>query len=99
MRLMSVNVNYLSMWKSFNDKAMKLRWTILNYQIDSMSIQEIGVNWYNFKTFNTLASLLRHSSDSIRLANSFNKLDTKNIIQEALTMHVKDLVTDHTHLG
>ena len=99
MRLMSGNVNYLSMWKLFNDKAMKLRWTILNYQIDSMGIQEIGVNWYNFKTFHTLAFLLRHSSDPIRLANSFNKLDTKNIIQDALTMHVKYLSTDHTHLG
>ena len=78
-RLMFINVNYLSMWKRYNYKAKRLRWAMFNYKIESMGIQEVGVNWRNFKTSNTLASLLRQGSNPIRSVNSFSRLDTKNI--------------------
>ena len=75
-----------------------------------MGLQEVGVNWENFKTSNTLASLLRQGSNQIRTVNSFNSLETKNkgdtqqdstatIIIDTLTTYVKDTVTDHTNLG
>ena len=88
----------------------RLKWTMSNYKIDSMGIQEVGVNWHNFKMSNTLASLLRQGFDLIRLVNTFNKLDTKNIgnfqrsgtatvIQDILVTYVKNAGIDHTHLG
>ena len=80
------------------------------YKIDSMGLQEAGVNWENFTTSNLLASLLRQGSDPIRSVKLFNSLETKNIgdtqwggtatiINNALTTYVKDTGTDHTHLG
>ena len=35
---MSINVNYLSMWKRFNYKAKRLQWSLRNYQVDSMGL-------------------------------------------------------------
>ena len=107
---MSVNVNCLSMWKRYNNKAKKLGWAMSNYKMDSMGIQEVGVNWENFTTSNLLASLLRQGSDPIRSVKSFKSSETKNIgdtqkggtatiINDALTTYVKDTNTDHTHLG
>ena len=109
-RLMSININCLSMWKQYNDKAKRLRWVMYKYKVDSMGLQEVGVNWESFKTSNTLAFLLRQGSNLIRLVNSFNRLKTENtgntqrdntatIIDNTLIMYVKDTGTDHTHLG
>ena len=81
-----------------------------NCKIDSTGIQEVGANCHNFTTSNTLSSLLRQDSDPIRFVVSLNRLETKNldntqcggtaiVINNALTIHMKDTGTDHTHLG
>ena len=109
-RLMSININCLSVWKRYNYKAEQLRWAMHKFKVDSMGLQEVGVNWKNFTTSNLLASLLRQGSNPIRSVKSFNTLETKNIgdtqrggtatiINDALTTYVKDTGTDHTHLG
>ena len=93
-----------------NYKAKQLRWAMHKYKVDLMELQEVGVNWENFTTSNLLTSLLRQGSDPIRSVKSFNSLETKNIgdtqqggtatiINDTLTMYVKDTGTDHTHLG
>ena len=43
-RFMSINVNYLSMWKRLNYKAQRLRWSLKNYQVNSMGLQEVCLN-------------------------------------------------------
>ena len=53
MRLMSININCLSMRKRYNYKAKRLRWVMYKYKVDSMGLQEVGVNWKNFKMSNT----------------------------------------------
>ena len=40
-RFMSVNVNCLSMWKRLNYKAERLRWSLKNYQVDTMGLREV----------------------------------------------------------
>ena len=109
-RLMSININCLSMWKRYNYKAERLRWALQRYKVDSLGLQEVVVNWDNFTTSNLLASMLRQGSDPIRSVISFNTLETKNIgdtqrggtatiVNDVLTLYVKDTGTDHTHLG
>ena len=109
-RLMSININCLSMWKWYNYKAERRRWAMHKYKVDSIGLQEVGINWENFTTSNLLASLLRQGSDPIRSVKYFNSFETKNIgdtqrggtatiINNALTTYMKDTGTNHTHLG
>ena len=43
-RLISINVNCLSMQKQYNYKVKQLRWVMHKYKVDSMGLQEVGVN-------------------------------------------------------
>ena len=71
-RFMSVNVNCLSMWKRLNYKAERLRWSLKNYQVDTMGLQEVCVNWHNFRC--NLVHTLRSGADPIRSVASHNTL-------------------------
>ena len=75
-RFMSINVNSLSMWKRFNYKAERLKWSLKNYQVDSMGLQEVCVNWRNFRC--RLHNTLRYGGDPMRSVASHNTLETKN---------------------
>ena len=44
-----------------------------------VGIQEVKVNWDEFKASNTLGALLRKSSEPIRSKQLYNKHETKNI--------------------
>ena len=77
-RLMSINVNCLSLWRKCNYKVKRLKWAILKYQLDSVGMQLVCVNWKSYKTNVTLESLLRNGSDPIRLRKSFNTLETES---------------------
>ena len=57
--LMSVNVNGIAMTKRGNSKADRLRQLISQYQLDAVGIQEVCVNWGEYKASNTLAAVLR----------------------------------------
>ena len=76
-RFMSVNVNCLSMWKRLNYKAKRLRWLLKNYQIDTMGLQEVCVNWRNFRC--NLAHTLRSGADPIISMASHNILEAQNM--------------------
>ena len=65
-RVMSVNINGMSMTKRGNCKADRLRQLMSQYQLDAVGIQEVHVNWGNYKTSNRLAALLRRGYDPIR---------------------------------
>lgn len=75
-RFMSINVNCLSMWKRFNYKAERLKWLLRNYQVDSMGLQEVCINWHNFRC--NLAHKLRCGADPTRSVASHNTLELKN---------------------
>ena len=44
-----------------------------------MGLQETCINWSEFKTSRTLASLLRNGADPIRSVHSYNTIETENI--------------------
>ena len=107
-RFMSVNVNCLSMWKRLNYKAERSRWSLKNYQVDSMGLQEVCVNWRNFRC--NLAHTLRSGADPIRSVASHNTLEEKNVgntqrggtgtvVTGAMAKYVKDSGVDYTGLG
>ena len=78
-RAMSININGLPMNKRFNHKADRLREVISRYHLDVVGIQEVKVNWDEFKASNTLGALLRKGSEPIRSKQLYNKHKTKNI--------------------
>ena len=78
-RVMSVNPNGLTMSKRGNSKADRLRQVMHKYQLDAVGIQEVHVNWDEYKSSNRLASLLRRGYDPIRSVESYNKHKTTNI--------------------
>ena len=106
--LMSVNVNCLSMWKRLNYKAERLRWSLKNYQVDAMGLQEVCVNWRNFRC--NLAHTLRSGADPMRSVASHNTIEEKRVgntqrggtgtvVTGALAKYVKDYGVDYTGLG
>ena len=107
-RFMSINVNSLSMWKRFNYKAERLKWSLKNYQVDSMGLQEVCVNWRNFRC--RLHNTLRYGGDPMRSVASHNTLETKNtgdtqrggtgtVVNGLMAKYVRDSGVDHTGLG
>ena len=62
-RMMSVNINGMSMTKRGNNKADRLQQLISQYQLDAVGIQEACVNWGKYKAFNRFAA---RGYDSIR---------------------------------
>lgn len=79
-RLISVNINGISMTKRGNCKADRLRQLMSQYQLDAVGIQEVHVNWGNYKTSNRLAALLRRGYDPIRSVQSHNTLESSTTI-------------------
>ena len=75
-----------------------------------MGLQEVCINWKNFKASQTMASLLRHGAEPIRSVASQNKAEGENlgnkqrggtstVIKDSLAAYVKDSGVDHTGLG
>ena len=75
-RMMSVNINGMSMTKHGNSKADRLQQLISQYQLDAVGIQDVCVNWGKYKTSNRLAALLRRGYDPIRSVQSHNTLES-----------------------
>jgi len=109
-RLMSLNINGLSMSKSVNPKADRLKQIIPKYSIDMVGMQETCINWTEFKPSHTIASLLRATEDPMRSVHSFNRHETKDvgrvqrggtatIANDVLSNYVKSSGADHTQLG
>ena len=114
-RMMSINVNGMSMSKRGNCKADRLRQLISQYQLDAVGIQEVCVNWGQYKTLNRLAALLRRGYDPIRSVQSHNTLEsstnignsqrggTSTVLQGIFSKFVKktgkSTGMDHTGLG
>ena len=109
-RVMSLNINGLPMCKSANPKAERLKYILPKYEVDILGLQETCVNWRRFKPSNTIASILRRRTESIRSTHSFNIHETKNIgnIQrggtatvatDMISSYVKGSGSDHTGLG
>ena len=114
-RLMSLNINGLSMSKRGNSKAERLKLLISKYQLDAVGIQEVCVNWDEYKSSNRLAALLRRGYDPIRSVQSYNTLEgntnignvqrggTATVLQGLFSKFVKktgkSTGVDHTGLG
>ncbi|EJK63015.1 hypothetical protein THAOC_16352, partial [Thalassiosira oceanica] len=109
-RVMSLNINGLQMCKSVNPKAERLKYILPKYEVDILGLQETCVNWRQFKPSNTIASLLRRRTESIRSTHSFNRHETKNIgnvqrggtatvATDMVSHYVKCSGSDHTDLG
>lgn len=111
-RFFSTNINSMNMWSNNNYKADRLKHVVHHYQVDSVGLQEVCVNWSKYKSSHTLASLLRHGHQPLRSVASYNKLEGKNkamgrtqrggtatIIGDQLSSYVKDSGVDHTGLG
>ena len=114
-RLMSININGTSMTKPRNSKADRLRQLISQYQLDAVGIQEVCVNWGEYKFSNRLAALLRRGYNPIRSVQSHNTLEssttidkvqrggTATVLQGLFSKFVKktgkSTGTDHTGLG
>ena len=109
-RVMSLNINGLPMSKSVNPKAERLKHILPKYEVDVLGLQETCVNWKRFKPSHTVASILRHRTESIRSTHSFNTHETKNISHvqrggtatvatDLISSYVKNSGSDHTGLG
>ena len=78
-RLMSVNVNCLSLWQKCKYKVKRLKWAISNYQFDSVGIQKVCANYRSYKSPISLESLMRKGSEPIWVQKLFNMIETENI--------------------
>ena len=75
-----------------------------------MGLQEVCVNWMNFKPSQSMASMLRKGGEPIKSVVLQNKTEgkevgnkqrggTSTIIKDSLSAYVKTSGTDHTGLG
>ena len=58
-RVLGVDVNSMSFWLKDNYKAKLLKYILEKYGVDIAGLQEVCINWSNFKSSQTLASILR----------------------------------------
>jgi len=110
LRVLGVNINSMSFWLRDNYKADRLKFIFEKYGIDAAGLQEVCINWSEFKASQTLATILRSKTEKIRSVASHNKKETKNvgrnqrggtatILRNQLAAFVVDSNTDHTGLG
>lgn len=109
-RVMSININGIQLWKHNNIKAARLKHILKDYGVDVLGIQETNTNFAALKASHTLASVLRHGADEIRSVHSHNTRETQNIgtyqpggtavvVREQLTGFIKDRGKDERELG
>ena len=112
LRFFSHNINSMTYWKKGNYKAERLKYLFKQYDIDSIGLQEVCINWSALKPSETLAALLRDPSVPLRSVSSHNTLQSKNcgrtqrggtatILRDRLASYVKTDGTgqDPTGLG
>ena len=98
------------MWKKDNHKANRLKSVLCSYHLDAVGLQEVCINWANYKPSYTLASILKSGFEPIRSARGYNEHETENIrnvqrggtaaiLRGPLLQFVKDQGNDHTKLG
>ena len=106
-RFFSTNVNGLSFWQQSNYKRERLEFIFDKYKIDTMGLQEVCVNWTNFKPSQSMASMLRKGDEPIKSVVLQNKTEgkgvgdkqrggTSTIIKDSLSTYVKTSGMDHT---
>ena len=62
-RVLDVNINIMSFWLKDNYKAEWLRFIFKKYVVNIAGLQEVCINWGNFKSSQTLASILRAKAE------------------------------------
>ena len=78
-RFFSANVNGLSFWQRSNYKQERLTYIFDKYKIDTMGLQEVCINWMNFKPSQSMASMLRKGAEPIKSVVSQNKAEGKAV--------------------
>jgi hypothetical protein len=110
LRFLGVNINSMSFWQRDNYKADRLKFILEKYGVDAVGLQEVCINWSEFKASQTVASILRVKAEKIRSVASHNERETKNIgryqrggtatiLRDQLAAFVVDQGNDHTGLG
>ena len=107
---MSLNPNSMRMWKHNNHKASRLKSVMCSYQLDAIGLQEVCIDWANYKSSQTLASLLKTDFEPIRNVRGYNEHESENIgnvqrggtatiLRGPLSQFVKDQGNDFRKLG
>jgi endonuclease/exonuclease/phosphatase family metal-dependent hydrolase len=78
-RIMSLNINSLSLWKANNPKVDRLKHVARTYGIDVLGLQETNTNFALLKPSNTIAAKLRHGDDRIKSTHAHNTLELDNV--------------------
>ena len=78
-RIMSLNINGLSLWKHNNPKVDRLKHVLRTYGVDVLGLQETNTNFHHLKSSVTVASMLRHGDDRIKSVHSQNTRELQNI--------------------
>ena len=65
LRFLGVNINSMSFWQRDNYKADRLKFILEKYGVDAVGLQEVCINWSEFKASQTVASILRVKAESI----------------------------------
>ena len=109
-RFFSHNINSMTYWKKGNYKAERLKHLFKQYDVDSIGLQEVCINWSALKPSETLAALLRDSTVPLKSVSSHNTLQSKNggrtqrggtatILRDRLASYVKANGTGHDPTG
>ena len=78
-RVLGMNINRMSFWLKDNYKAERLKFTFGKYRVDIAGLQEVCINWSEFKVSQAIASILRVKTEKIRSVASHNERGIKNI--------------------
>ena len=78
-RVLGLNINSLSFWQKENYRAERLKFIFEKYGVNSVGLQEVCINWSDFKASQTLSSLLRAKAENICSVASHNKQETNSI--------------------
>ena len=107
-RVLGVNISSISFWLKDNYKAEQMKFIFKKYGVDIAG--QVCTNWSNFKSSQTLASILRAKAEKIRSLASHNERETENIgryqqggmttiLHNQLAAFVINSGSDHTWLG
>ena len=100
----------MSFWQRDNYKADRLKFIFEKYGVHAAGLQEVCINWSEFKASKTITSILRVKTGRIRSVASHNERGTKNIgwyqrggtttvLRDQLAAFVVDKGNYHTVLG
>ena len=76
MRVLGININSMSFWSKDNYKAERLKFISKKYVVDIAGLQEVYMNWSDFKSSQTLASNPRFKEKNRPVA-SHDERETK----------------------